>query len=114
MALQYKQPASPQTNPRCFFTEKRVNAASSTNMGGNGDEQHQAKKATGKGATKGVQLKPRRRTYGGLGLMKRSTNENDGFGAIGEHKFAGKRRHSSPVTKPMRLSRRLSYAIAKR
>ena len=80
-------------------------------MGGNGDEQHQAKKATDKGAPK---LKPRRRTYGGLGLMKRSTNENDGFGAIGEHKFAGKRRHSSPVTKPMRLSRRLSYAIAKR
>ena len=90
------------------------NAASSTDMGGNGDKQHQARKATGKGAIKGVQLKPRRRTYGGLGLMKRSTNENDGFGAIGEHKFAGKRRHSSPVTKPMRLSRRLSYAIAKR
>ena len=89
------------------------NAASSTNMGGNGDEQHQAKKATGKGASR-VQLKPRRRTYGGLGLMKRSLNENDSFGAIGEHKFAGKRRHSSPVTKPMRLSRRLSYAIAKR
>ena len=89
-----------------------------SDMGGDGDEQHQAKKAAGKGAAKakGVQLKPkpRRRSYGGLGLMKRSTNENDGFGAIGEHKFAGKRRHSTPVTKPMRLSRRLSYAIAKR
>ena len=59
-----------------------------------------------------------KRTYGGrgMGLMKRPKNENapnipSGFGQGGKHKFAGKLRKRSPKSKPMRLSRRLSWRI---
>ena len=59
-----------------------------------------------------------KRTYGGrrgLGLMNRPNgggpNIPRDFGRGGKHKFAGKFRRRSPMTKPMRLSRRLSYKI---
>jgi len=56
-----------------------------------------------------------KRTYGGrgMGLMKRpnGTNNPRDFGRGGKHKFAGKLRQRSPLSKPMRLSRRLSWKI---
>ena len=87
-----------------------MNATNAANMGGGDDNNKHANKVPGKVATKAVGLKPRR--YGGLGLMQRPTNES--FGAGGKHKFAGKLRRTSPKTKPMRLSRRLSIKISNR
>lgn len=58
-----------------------------------------------------------KRTYGGrgMGLMKRPKIPNipsaSGFGQGGKHMFAGKLRKRSPLSKPMRLSRRLSWKI---
>eukprot|EP00984_Skeletonema_dohrnii_P015616 scaffold6776_cov99-Skeletonema_dohrnii-CCMP3373.AAC.13 len=56
-----------------------------------------------------------KRTYGGrgMGLMKRPNGPNNprDFGRGGKHKFAGKLRRGSPLSKPMRLSRRLSWKI---
>eukprot|EP00985_Skeletonema_marinoi_P006652 scaffold2890_cov93-Skeletonema_marinoi.AAC.2 len=60
---------------------------------------------------------PVKRTYGyggrGMGLMKRPNGPNNprDFGRGGKHKFAGKLRRGSPLSKPMRLSRRLSWKI---
>ncbi len=58
-------------------------------------------------------------TYGGrgMGLMKRPNGNApnipsvSGFGQGGKHKYAGKLRKRSPKSKPMRLSRRLSWRI---
>lgn len=59
--------------------------------------------------------KTTKRTYGGrgMGLMKRPNGQNvaRGFGRGGKHKFSGKLRPRSPSSKPMRLSRRLSWNI---
>jgi len=59
-----------------------------------------------------------KRTYGGrgMGLMKRPNGRNGrnvgrSFGRGGKHKFSGKLRPRSPSSKPMRLSRRLSWKI---
>ncbi len=49
----------------------------------------------------------------GMGLMKRANGQNAarGFGRGGKHKNSGKLRPRSPLSKPMKLSRRLSWNI---